>query len=662
MSLDSEYKPLSLTQHFDPNDGFNGCFAWMCGYSADAGFLNDAVERFTGRTTAQRAYEGRVSVALMLDSGHEQITPIEVPGLLHLPVQSPTDLPFKLLHAKVAILGFRHESEAQRFQLKLIVSTGNWSRSTLEDSLDLAWCTEIDSDDLSAADDATIQSATDINSAWEMILWLTQLFDTRVLDSLAQNNKTLNESSASLSKWLRRVKKLGRDGTPQFIDNRRSSLLDQLPKQIRSCASSSGRNYLALGSGFYESTNDDDQVPQILKKLVERLRQEGLITSNAEIEIYVNPNGCQAIATNQKAIRDAGWSIHNAVQPSYFQSTTRSLHAKFVFGCNYRRNSNFCSSPWLYLGSGNLTRPGIANSIHPNHGNLETGVVFSPSGLQWEAEIDSPPESLLSNRLPIGMNEEDSEPSSLVSGPDMPDRELEFSAAPIAYLVWKADNPDGWLISESEEEPSFEVLDRSGVPCEFHQLDGFLVKGDRPRQVQIRWKDEGVIRTVCIPVVDEYGRLAATILPRIDIEQAWEQLENFPMPPDDEDLGEGEQTDVGETSGDASLKSGEVRYPIREMMQLIENVASKQVAIHRMDWSLWCRRLEQCLTQAAESGAVVQFAKLGLNPLSPLKHKPFRPKFAETDSTAEGVLYREALSRVELAWIVSELGDIGGER
>ena len=59
---------------------------------------------------------------------------------------------------------------------------------------------------------------------------------------------------------------------------------------------------------------------------------------------------------------------------------------------------------------------------------------------------------------------------------------------------------------------------------------------DKPRQVQLRWCVAGEERQAWVPVIDEFGRIAATILPRIDIEEAWSQLANFPMPPDDEEL------------------------------------------------------------------------------------------------------------------------------
>src|SRR4051812_39826789 len=131
------FKPLSLAQHFEAPEDFLGSFGWLCGFSADVGFLDDAVERFTRRTHAQRAYEGRIAMALLLDPSNPQIPPKDVPGVLHLPVNGV--LPFRLLHAKVALIGFRHTSDARQWRLRLIVSTGNWTRQTLEESLDLAW-------------------------------------------------------------------------------------------------------------------------------------------------------------------------------------------------------------------------------------------------------------------------------------------------------------------------------------------------------------------------------------------------------------------------------------------------------------------------------------------------------------------------------------------
>jgi len=664
LSNATNYKPRSLAQHFEPSDGFKGCFAWVCGYSADSGFLNNAIERFTGKTSAQRAYEGAISVVLMLDNGNAQITPIEVPGLLHLPVKSPGDLPFKLLHAKVGILGFRHERNPQQWRIKLIVSTGNWTRSTLEESLDLAWCSEIGNEDLKVSEDEKEQVAADISAAWASIEWLTQFFDTRALHPEHRKREAISEGpTRELRKWLKLTKKFGRRLSPRFLDNRKAGFLEQLPSKIENCSSASARNYLAMGSGFYESTNNNDRVPKVLQRIVDRLREEGLLTHSSEIEIYVNAHGGQAVSTAMEAIRAAGWSIFTAAQPDYF-SIPRSLHAKFIFGCTYRGNSKHCNSAWLYLGSGNLTHPGFTNSIHRDCGNFETAVVFSPKGLHWKNEKNLPPNSLLSNRLPIGDWEEQTEPDSLSIGDEMPERDLEFVAAPIAYLYWKKSGEgEGWLTSDPEtnEQPQFELLDTSDIPCKLKQGVGFHWHGERPRQVLVRWDFNTSSATAWIPVIDEYGRIAASVLPKIGIEQAWEQLENFPMPPDDEDLREANRIEGGNAiDGNSLRRSGEVRYPIRQMMQLVENIAAKQTSVQRIDWTMWCRRFEQCLIQASESEVVAEFAKLELNPLSPLKRKPFRPKFAENDATDEGRIFEAALSRVQLAWDVADFADIGG--
>lgn len=100
------FKPYSLAQLFDPPNDYQGFFGWICGYSADAAFLEDAAERFSGLTKAQREHQGRILLAVLLDPGNPQILPSAVPAVLHLPIKS-SPLPFLLLHAKVAVLAFR---------------------------------------------------------------------------------------------------------------------------------------------------------------------------------------------------------------------------------------------------------------------------------------------------------------------------------------------------------------------------------------------------------------------------------------------------------------------------------------------------------------------------------------------------------------------------
>lgn len=657
---DPTFKPFSLAQHFEAPDDFIGCFGWVCGYSGDVGFLDDAAERFTRRIHAQRAYEGRIVIALMLDPSNPQITPKEVPGVIHLPMNRVP--PFRLLHAKLALLGFRHTSDARQWRLRLIISTGNWTRQTLQDSLDLSWRIDLCDQDLKSQDGLVPQTCADLGAAWGMLDWVRGHFDFRVLSAQSPDRQGFESKSTVVEKWITKAIKLGVGVTPRFFDNRETSLLAQLAPLVRKHTSQVARNYLGMGSGFYESSDSTNRIPSVLKRIVDELHETELLTQRPEIDVFVNPKACQAVANSVPAFNHAGWTVREAGQPEYFK-VSRSLHAKFIFSANYRENSDLCNSPWLYLGSGNLTGPGFANRMASQSGNLEAGVVFTPESLRWKPAKGIPPESVLTNLLPVQWETDFSQnPGALVAGSDMPDPETQYSAAPVAYFLWIVEEDIGWLRTAEEITESFDLLDEAQRVCERNPIRGFPWLGTRPRQVRVRWCVGPQERQASVPVIDEFGRIAATILPRLDIEEAWSQLADFPMPPDEEELladANTESTDDIDQQG--SGPSSTANYPVRQMMQLVENIAAKQTSVSKADWVTWCTRLEQCLIQAAGSKVLEEFLKLNLNPLSPLWHCPFRPAFAINTETAEGLQYESVLKRVEVAWNVAGLSRFGDQ-
>lgn len=657
---DPTFKPPSLAQHFEAPDDFIGCFGWMCGYSADSGFLDDAVERFTRRRDAQRAYEGRIAIALMLDPSNPQITPMEVPAVLHLPMNDVP--PFRLLHAKVALLGFRHLSDARQWRLRLIVSTGNWTRQTLEESLDLAWRIDLNDQDLKSQDGPVLQSSADLAAAWGMLDWLRERFDFRVLSAHHPDREGFESESTTVEKWIKRAIKLGIGVTPRFFDNRGTSLLSQLPPLVRKHGSQSARNYLGMGSGFYESSNCNNRIPSVLTHIVDKLHETELLTRQPEIDVFVNPQACQAVANSVPSFNRAGWKVREAGQPEYFKGP-RALHAKFIFSANYRENSDLCNSAWLYLGSGNLTGPGFASQMASETGNLEAGVVFTPESLRWKRAKGIPPESVLTNLLPLQWQTDFSQhPGGLVAGNDMPDPEIQYSAAPVAYFFWIVEEDIGWLRTNEEITEPFDLFDDAENVCVLSSFKGFPWPGMRPRQVRIRWRVGTLESQAWVPVIDEFGRIAATILPRLDIEEAWGQLANFPMSPDEEELlADGDTKSTDDTAQQGSGASTKASYPVRQMMQFVENIAAKQISVFKADWMTWCTRLEQCLIQAADSKVLEEFLHVNLNPLSPLWHGPFRPAFANNTETAEGLRYESVLKRVEAAWNVAGLSRFGDQ-
>jgi hypothetical protein len=663
MSRNGNYKPSSLAEHFDAPDHFMGTFGWMCGYSADAAFLDDAAERFTRQIKAQRAYTGRISLALMLDAGNPQISPVDVPGVMHLPLHIDS-APFGMLHAKVALLAFRHETQADNWLLRLIVSTGNWTRETLEQSLDLAWSVSVSKEDLDNADDEVRQACVDIAAAWELLSWLKAFFDARALasDGAVSRNIESVDACNKFDDWVGTVSNV-RVGkiSPRFFDNRGRSLLKQLPVMAkRTNVDQPTRNYIGLGSGFFESPGTGS-IPPVINQIVSDLQNNRLLTNNPEVDVFVNPKACQSVAQSLPAFDAAGWHVREAVPPAFLAGgPPRTLHAKFIFSANYRENSPFCNSAWLYLGSGNLTKNGFQNKL-TGGGNLEAGVVIGPEGLRWKDERGADPDAIVTNRLPVQRQAEfDASSTDLCAGSDMLERLPQFLAGPVAFLLWCSKEGKNWLEARGDAPSPFSVIGEDGQACHQEPPGRFLWPTGRQRQVLIRWSGEDGKRCQSwVPVLDELGRFAATDLPRIDLEAAWHQLASFPMPPDPDDVPDPDDPPTIGTQSKANGAGSCASYPVREVMQLIENIASKQTSISKEDWRLWCHRLEQCLVQAADTPVLRAFLDLRMNPLSPLWHPAFRPEFAETADSTEGQCYEAVLQRVANSWNVNDFEKLG---
>jgi hypothetical protein len=671
-AMSKSFSAPSLAQLFEAPENYRGCFGWLCGYSADKDFLEDAAFRFTRQSAAQRAFIGNIVLAVMLDPGNLHIKFDEAPGVMHLPIKKSDTKPFSLLHAKVAILGFRHEKEAGNWKARLIVSTGNWTRETLEKSLDLAWCVDLVSDDLKNTNDAIRQQCADIKAAWDLLSWLGNYFDLRILNPETPGKLDEKTGSAKemVESWIANASSKAKQAKSFFIDNRKKSLCDQLPEMIIA-ERQVKRNYLGMGSGFFENQTNGS-VPSVLDEIVTSLKNHNLLTAKPEKDVFVNPMACQAVASSLVALSKAGFTVRPAGQPSilFGNGLQRSLHAKFIFSANCRENSNYCSSAWVYLGSGNLTGPGFSNRMSATAGNLEAGVVFFPEDLCWEPERGLEPHQLVTNLLPVQWDTDVSDPTISISpGSEMPERESNYTAPPVAWLNWCASHESTCLKAPEGATKAFEILNQDDQICSVDADGNFLWPWKRPLYVILIWQDDGTTRRSSVPVMDEYGRIAATKLSEIELDEAWCQLANFPIPPEDEELPPGDDPPpldtVNNPTGSTPIipsPTTDRDYPIRKMMQLIENIAVKQTSILQEDWIAWCTRLEQCLVQAAGSTVVKEFEKLLINPLSPLWEPPFRPLFAETSQTAEGIRYEAVLRKIETEWNPNgvELKRIGG--
>ncbi|CAB3815940.1 hypothetical protein LMG26854_01202 [Achromobacter aegrifaciens] len=648
----------SLLHLFDAPDDYDGLFGWVCGYSADALFLDEAAERFVRRTHAQRAKAGEISLGLILDPQHEALSLLDVPGVAHLPLRLTNGQPFKLMHAKVALLGFR-KAGADSWRLRLIVSTGNWTTQTVEESLDLAWSIELSSEDLEGdAHDLSLRCA-DIKAASEMLNWLASHFDLRIFDAMLEN-PCAADRVGQFNGWIGQCVSRAHGQESRFFDNRSRGLLEQLPELIARHAGKGRRNYLAMASGFFEDVPQaetdraPDQVPTVLARIEDTLRAHDMLTHTARVEVYVNPESCQAVAVCRDAMAQRRWHVAAPGQPErvFGQDSRRTLHAKFLLGG--RSGNEACTSGWLYLGSGNLTNPGFIERAGPSRGNLEAGVVFSLPRTQWFPSKD-PSVPALTVLLPIQPNGDACTiPPQLQAGDPMPEHDDVFLAAPVAYLQWLP-TPDGGLLrAPGRNTVDVKVLGSDGAACVRLGLD-WLWPGEAPRQVRLRWGTSDHQERL-VPVIDEYGRIAATELPELELQELAAQLLGFPaIDTGDGDGGDDDETDAsGRKSQVRSAGSASQTAAIRTMMTQLELIAQKQVQVADPDWAVWCHRLEQTLCQASGSAVLADFRKLKINPLSCLRQAAFRPNYACDARNPHGRRYEEALQRVAESWALTQ--------
>lgn len=664
--------PPSLVAHFDAPNDYRGLFGWICGFSADAPFLAEAAERFAVQSRSHLEQEGTPYLALMLDPGAKPIGINQTPGVVHLPLREKR--PFRLMHAKVALLGFQHAGEPKRWLVRLVVSTGNWTRQTVEDSLDLVWTTSVSSDDLADATDDTRLNCSDVYAAAHFMEWLEKRYNDSVLSarSVRGDPSASDENREHVRGWLKHCRRAAR-GEPRFMDNRRASFLDQLPTKISACSKAVRRNYLAFGSGFYEAASQPPVPVAVPQAIVETLRRDHL-TGSGQIDLFVNPLACQAVASSITALREVGITVRAAASPApvFGKSSTRTLHAKFMFGANHTHQGN-CRHPWVYLGSGNFTSAGFLHKANANSGNLETGVVFDPGPVSWVAGNGIPPESVITNLLPIDWKSAVLEDSSQLEAGEVYERdEHHYVGLPLTCLTWHPASSTAtpaelrWRAGEAPDD-DVQVIDPHGNPCRRSE-QGVIWIHEEPREIEISWTADGVTRGARIPVIDAYGRVGATARKALDLDGMLAKLNarHGRRLQDSEDEDADDENGSVDGDGRAEVASPRlfrkstvaeaVPYPIRRMMAWVEDIARHQTSLSENDWTRWCVQFESLLEQGKDDACVAYFRDtLRMNPLSPLLAPPFRPDFALDDTSPHGRRYEDALVRIAHVWGVHDL-------
>ena len=592
----------SLLTLFMPPEEHFGDFGLLCGYSTAPDVLDRLRRVFRPGTPA------RPVLATFIHPRTDGVS--TVPGVAWMPMKL-IERGYDLLHAKVAVLGFRAD-EGNGYTVRLIVTTANWTSAALTDSIDLFW--SIDVAVGGYEDTADPVDCADLRAALSLFDWLRERADCGLIErdyDGAQPDALLRETIGALPK--KRAKS-------RLIDSRTHSLKAQIVERF---GDYHRKTRLIVGSGFFEGK------PTAGKSVCETLRAEfqdkAKLNADAQLDLILNPRACQGIAGIAQHLRDDGWRLCAPV--SAHHGAGAGLHAKFILLGHTGRKGEVCGQ--VYLGSGNMTGPGLLKSARKG-GNLEAGVVLDLKELGetilWKGKNHG-----LQRYLPVGKTELDGV-ADLEGGADFKRPEEPEEQPEAAYLIWengRLSAPDGITsIAVMHKEDGGSAT----TPCYW--------LGPPPRTVTTvkgGWQ---------LPVVAN-GVMVAPPQQPMTVEDVLATLGTFPVPAPQDEAGDGSlEEDPAMIDTQGGPPPSATQYPIRRMMHLLSRLTEAQADVHPRDWQRWCRELGDtlCALVKNENKMICFFREERANPLGCLKERRMMPEGVDVD------LLEQALARIAEAW------------
>ncbi|MCC6750095.1 MAG: hypothetical protein IT371_20685 [Deltaproteobacteria bacterium] len=657
-----------------PDEQRQGVFGLCCALSANARYIEAALERFTGLGPQARARGGQLAIVLLTDPRDPRLPPIA-----GLEQGHPHRWPEKteLLHAKVALLGFGPSRTGEPDFLRLVVSTGNWTLGAANHELNLVWTCELrlgtrSADARDAERDlrqtarffrALLSDAAGGNGYYA----LPRAAQQRVDALLARCGLTSEDDRAAAdARDARFISTL--TAPPAAKSSAPSTFLKgSIGRQvIRSFErrgvprgeATRGRNLLFCGSGFFENAREGESgPPEVLTRLCAELQEAKVLAQTLKPEdrwLAVNPETAGAVgvwlsATDEDAL---DWTIcrpwrsaEEGRRGKGGSGEPARLHAKYVF---VGRCGERCTSGLLYLGSGNLSLQGFALSPGAN-GNVEAGVVL---------ETEDMDERILCASLGIHPEEEAALEDFDVerTGEEAETKpELQQRPPPLVGLTWDAQQSKlalEWLAGEDREGcelrwgavviPIDATAETVAVPPEAPRVGRVnLLRGNE------RWE---------LSVFTAAGDYCRPPAERRGFDEVLARLADFPGQAWDDEAEEPARRGDGGDDGDRppfqshgedeteELRRAREAFPIHRAMALVEALAEGNQRVEAGQMPDWVAHLRQVLLEELQPEAAKAFASLGWNVLAPLHAEPgFAPRAPTSD-------YEVLLREVEAAW------------
>jgi len=635
---DYESRP-ALLDLFRPPDGFVGDVCLITGFCADAAFLEEAMLQFTGDLASTRACNAILHGLVFLDPRQEPDLTVQVPGLIRVPpMESEWQGRKGLLHAKLLWLRFRHPQRDEQ-RVRVVISTGNWTRSGSEKLIDLIWIVDWNPV-FKQGQPEILQETADCFAAATFLRKVAALFCVNTLTTYRE----LFERALDGARLPYKIKL----PPSRVMDSFTVPLCTQMAERLKSRSF----NFSLAGSGFFEQpfTAVDGTVakPAVLAWL------EAMTTSKSPWKnvLIVNPLAAGAVAVWRDGAGEhtQRWSVHAG--STKLPNENRSLHAKFILLSSVSNRQPLLkgavySSSVLYLGSGNLSKQGFLHAWINGGGNIELGVLLNlPEDLS-SADI--------ARQLPIGAVLDPL--TRLASATDEYEPEMIPPVSPIVALRGDADGR--WHVEWSTEPQ----------PCKIRIADQEYMVGAGNVSVYdanlpsaptaAAWAGtEHDGRWIGIPVIDHLGAVCRHPFSRMHFDDLLLNLSFWRTIVADE--GEqGDETEEEDGGGAAKRQAGDAsgdrdRFPVSPASLLIEQIAQVNDTLKFHELQAWMRRLEALLTEAAEPELLTAWQRLDMDFLACLNEPPFRPACLEDAEGDEQRIWQQAyanlIGRIRSKW------------
>jgi len=640
-------RPSLLDCFAPPAEDLRGTFALVCGYSAEAGVIDTALDRFVGVGAEARRHHGRLIATLLLDGQHPPV--VDVAGSFHAAMRPRSQRPtaWHRMHAKVALLGFGPAVRGPATHLRLVVGTGNWTLLTLRRSIDFFWSIE-----LGKSTERQVSSANSADIA-EAIAFFTELIRGYLLpDPVVAAVEEFLSDARSMAR--------GRTSAPRFIHT-----LTGAGRGLASGAektwspASIGRqvlarfadfragSLLAVGSGFFEQAGDVGAEPVVIAELDAALRQRHIVRSqHCERWLACNPGTAGAVAAWAQAADALSWDLCRPKHPDPVGEA--QLHAKYV-GVFRRDLRGHIRRGRLYLGSGNLSRRGFLWAPRRGDapagmglGNVEAGVVLEVGQLSCDDFVAAlgidPVDDLRADELKDHVDDED-DTAAVDERPVPPVLALVVVAGvPSRVRCCWAETPRiacelRWAGYTVQISPDQEEVDLPQIPPQVNIAVGDLV-----------WT---------IPVFAGPGELVRPPPVQREFDEILGRLLAFPsVDEDDDEVTAGDDYDGADgadgaptTAGATTAVPARSAFALHRTALLVERIAQRNQQLARGALPDWIDWLERSLIEELPAETRAAFAECARYVLAPLRHEPgFAPPGGDTTWVA-------FIDRLEKAWI-----------